>query len=306
MNTRKQNKEFNGWRAPDFFIIGAPKCGTSSLAAYLSEHPKILLSHPKEPHYFSTDMKLSWVSNLEDYKKCFHYKKNDYQSIGEASVFYLFSKEAVPNILKCNPRAKFIVMIRNPIELCHSLHAQLLFDSDENESNFRKAWKLQEARSVGESVPRLCKDPSILQYRKVCSLGEQLELLYSRVPKDNVYIILMDDLKRDVSNIYKNTLRFLGVEFDGRTEFPIVNENKIARSRFITNTIRTFAEIKLLLRLPRTGIRLTDRLIGINKKNQAREPLSNEMFCILADEFRDDIDKLSKLIDRDLSDWLQI
>ena len=144
-------------RKPDFFLIGAPKCGTTALATYLSEHPNILLSDPKEPQYFCKDLK--WYGNPvksdEDYLRRFFpgLEGSPAAIVGEASSLYLYSKVAVPNILSFQPEAKFIVMLRNPVEMAYSLHSMLCFQGEEDEKDFLKAWHLQDQRRAGRFIP---------------------------------------------------------------------------------------------------------------------------------------------------------
>src|SRR6056297_3072691 len=134
-------------KKPNFFIIGAPKCGTTSMARYLGEHPDIFFSDPKEPNFFNTDFSDEYrkVTNIKDYLKLFR-GADKYKRVGEGSVMYLFSKEAISNILEFNPKAKFIVMTRNEVEMFRSLHLQLLSSLEENEKDPEKAWRLQKER----------------------------------------------------------------------------------------------------------------------------------------------------------------
>ncbi|MCZ6619934.1 MAG: sulfotransferase [Gammaproteobacteria bacterium] len=76
---------------PNFFIVGAPRCGTTAMGNYLSDHRDICFSLPKEPHYFSTDMPAMQFAETEsDYLKCYgHCSNNEYLAIGEGSVWYL-------------------------------------------------------------------------------------------------------------------------------------------------------------------------------------------------------------------------
>ena len=112
---------------PNFFIIGAPKCGTTALSEYLRTHPDVFFSEPKEPNYFNSDVvskKLYYYTSLEDYlEKCFSGAEG-YKAVGEGSVRYLSSAVAVDNILKLYPNAKFIIMLRNPVDLGYSLFHQ--------------------------------------------------------------------------------------------------------------------------------------------------------------------------------------
>src|SRR6185312_16840962 len=100
---------------PNFFIIGAPKCGTTALSEYLRRHPNIGFSEQKEPHYFNDDFSSRHIYSLDEYMKCFASNSADKVAIGEASVFYLSSRSAVRNILQHMPDAKFIVMLRDPV-----------------------------------------------------------------------------------------------------------------------------------------------------------------------------------------------
>src|SRR6056297_204893 len=97
-------------KKPNFFIIGAPKCGTTSMARYLGEHPDIFFSDPKEPNFFNTDFseKIRITTEIKEYLKLFQ-GADKYRRVGEGTVWYFFSKEAILYILKFNPEAKFIL-----------------------------------------------------------------------------------------------------------------------------------------------------------------------------------------------------
>ena len=140
----------------DFIIIGAPKCGTTSLATYLSEHKHICFSNPKEPGYFATDIaKKRKYQNINDYLKCFKIN-NDNMVMGEGSVTNLFSKVAIDNILEHNSCAKFIVALRNPVDMVYSWHSQKCIEQQESILDFEKAWNLQEKRKYNEEIPKYC------------------------------------------------------------------------------------------------------------------------------------------------------
>src|SRR5581483_10303187 len=177
-------------KKPDFFILGAPKCGTTSLAAWLAEHPDIYMSPEKEPHFFNTDHK-RYVTALEGYERLFEGASDRHAAVGEASVWYLSSEDAVANILAYNPAARFIVMLRNPVEMAPSLHEEQVFTGREEVRDFATAWDLQEARKRGHDLPRLTWEPKHLLYGDMCRLGAQLERLFSRVPAERVKMIFI-------------------------------------------------------------------------------------------------------------------
>ena len=124
------------------------------MAHYLSEHPDVFMCPEKEPHYFNTDLnhKRGRSDDLEEYLNLFAHAREE-KIIGEASVWYLYSREAVQNILEFNPEAKFVVMIRNPLQMTSSLHQQIFSTGRETEKDFNTAWFLQEERSKGKKLP---------------------------------------------------------------------------------------------------------------------------------------------------------
>src|SRR5210317_560697 len=115
---------------PNFFILGAPKCGTTSLAYWLSQHPNVYVSPDKEPLHYSTDFPASTPHSERSYLDLFAEATEQHIAIGEASVWYLRSKDAVANIENEIPEAKYIVMLRNPVEMAPSLHWQTVFNGD--------------------------------------------------------------------------------------------------------------------------------------------------------------------------------
>jgi hypothetical protein len=137
---------------PNFFILGAPKCGTTSLARWLGDHPNIFMAPQKEPHFFNTDDRQG-VTTLVEYEDLFRKAQKEHVAVGEASVWYLSSSQAVNNILEYNPNARFIVMVRNPIEMAQALHGQMLIAGLECVQDFSKAWSLQEERRQGLRLP---------------------------------------------------------------------------------------------------------------------------------------------------------
>lgn len=291
-------------KKPNFFILGAPKCGTTSMAAWLSEHPRVYMSPSKEPHYFDTDHNNCNIRSMAEYLALFEGAPASSLAIGEASVFYLCSNVAVGNILTFAADAKFVLMLRNPIDMAHSLHHQLCFNMDEHVVDFEEAWNLQEKRASGNSVTSHCQETKFLVYGEICQLGAQLKRLYSQVSRERVHIVVFDDLKTDPCQEYQRVLAFLGVPDDGRQDFPLHNPAKERRSRPLCLIVKWLSDAK-------KGLRITKRF-GIlnmidrgNTRARQRPPLKPEMRRILIEYFTDDIQLLEALLGRDLSHWLQ-
>ncbi|MGC9330272.1 MAG: sulfotransferase family protein [Bacteroidales bacterium] len=297
---------------PNFFIIGAPKCGTTALSEYLREHPDVHFSYPKEPNFFCTDFS-EQHREFKDYtfylNQCFYNSKGK-TAVGEGSVYYLYSSEAVPNILKFQPKAKFIVMLRNPVDIAHSLHATHLRSGiNENIEDFETAWNLQDERKEGKNLPPHCTDYKLVMYRDICKTGEQLKRLFQWVDKSKVKIILFEDFVNDTLKVYKEVLDFLNVKYDGREEFPNINYNFRSKSKVLAKIIHklSYKFAWILLVKKKIGIPEGFSLLGpvkrLNSEKSSRKELDTAFREKLVVEFRDDVSLLEKLINRDLSHW---
>ena len=297
-------------KKPNFFIIGAPKCGTTSLGAWLSEHPEIYMSPVKEPHFYNTDMKYVHVKSWKEYERLFNSVTDKHIAVGEASVWYLFSQVAVPRIERELSDVKYIVMIRNPVDMAYSLHEQLVVAGNEHIKDFMKAWHLSEERARGRFIGRWCRDPKILDYKSACLLGKQVGRLYENVPKERVLILLLDEIKTNPRKEYLKVLNFLSVPDDGRIEFPVFNaakERKYLWLRYMVMAAgRASGAMKKFFGLSGRG---TGLLISIDKRNiryRPRPPMPVEIREELVEYFREDLRLLSTLIDKDLSKWLEM
>lgn len=292
---------------PTFFIIGAPKCGTTALSSYLSEHPDVLFSEPKEPHYFHTDFdeRHRVTRTPEEYNACFRRQPGTSpRAIGEGTVWYLYSGEAVPNILRLNPDARFIVMLRNPVDLVYSLHSQLLYSGNEDIVDFDAAWRAQDERRRGDSLPSLCPDKKLLLYGDVAALGSQLARLFDTVERDRVHTVLFDDFAGNTRAAYRGVLEFLELPNDARTSFEIRNSNRMVIHLGLARLAHRLNVIKR-----RLGFRASFgvwRVISPWLSRRApRPPMSQLLREELLEYFRAEVTRLSMLLDRDLSSWNQ-
>ncbi|MGH2542590.1 MAG: sulfotransferase domain-containing protein, partial [Ardenticatenaceae bacterium] len=222
---------------PNFYIIGAPKCGTTSLAAWLAGHPQIYMSPRKEPHFFNTDHSYVLTPSLREYERLFSAAGPEHVAVGEGSVWYLYSEQAVANILEYAPDARFVVCLRNPVEMAPSLYEQQVFSGNEHVESFEEAWRLQEQRLAGKLVTRWCREPRYLAYGHVCSLGSQLEKLYDKVERAHLLPLVLDDIKEDPRTEYLKVLDLLGVRDDGRSRFPVHNLAKERRSPLVRKAV---------------------------------------------------------------------
>lgn len=307
---------------PSFFLVGAPRCGTTSISKYLSRHPQICFSRPKEVHYFNRAEAPRPERLKQEYLQRYfpHYDPQQHRVAGEGSVSYLYEPEAIRRILAIQPEARFIVALRNPIDMLRSYHGRMLFLLDEDEPDFATAWALQEARQRGERVPRLCSDPRRLYYRELASLGRHLERLFAVVGRQRCHVIVADDLKRDPAGVYRALLGFIGVDNDlealsgasGQADFPQGHRSKSYRWRWLHRVLYKPPAVVFkaadkgdIMRgvRPSRIKRLHKRLVKFNRTKGELPPLSPEVRALLQAELAADIAHLGQLIGRDLSAW---
>ena len=216
---------------PDFVIVGAPKCGTTSLFSYLAGHEGIAASTVKEPFFWCPDVaERDPVASPDAYRALWDGAAPGAVR-GEASADYAMSEVAVPSLVAARPDVKLIMILRDPAEMAASYHSEMVQSFQEPVKDFERAWALQESRAAGRGpLSRDTIEPRKLRYLWACALGDQLERLFAHTGPANRLVLLFDDLARDPRQVYTETLRFLGVPDDGRTDFPRMNRNRNLRS----------------------------------------------------------------------------
>lgn len=216
-------------RLPDFYIIGAPKCGTTTLYEWLSEHPLINAPH-KEACFFSQDIfptrhLRTHIPSLQEYCNIFELKGDQVLS-GEATPKYLYSDDALAKISGLKPDARIIVILRDPVDLVISLHNQKLREGVEVETNFEKVWAESLASHDG-SGPQV---PHERNYYLWACIGSRLERLYEYFSASAVLILLTSELRDNPQSCYRKVLLHLGIPDDNRVDFSSYNEREAIRS----------------------------------------------------------------------------
>ncbi|NES76458.1 MULTISPECIES: sulfotransferase [unclassified Okeania] len=300
---------------PSFFIVGAPKCGTTAMCKYLNRHPEIYIPPIKEIKYFDTDFK--WkikAKNLEEYLAFFDDGLG--KICGEGSPSYFYSKQAATEIYNFNPDAKIIIMLREPVSLLYSYHSQKLFNgSSEDIQDFREALEAEPERRLGKRIPKKCKSANQLFYTDVVKFTENIQRYFDKFGRERVHIIIYDDFIADLPKVYEKTLKFLEVDSTFQTEFNRINSNKKVRNVALQQLLKyPPAKIlefgKFLLPLPRSMRqsileRVKSSLKSFNTQKVKRPPLDPEYRRSLQKKFAPEIEKLSILLERDLTHWSQ-
>ena len=175
---------------PNLFIVGAPKTGTTFLYHYLKKHSEIYFPDFKEPHFFGSDLQRrngAYNLSLNEYQSLF---ETDKKIIGEASTFYLFSDNAAKEIHDFNPKAKIIIMLRDLVDLVHSLHSQFVFSGDEVIEDFSHALALENKRLSGQNIPKQTTVVNKLFYTSnILSLPKNIQSFIDHFGRENIKFI---------------------------------------------------------------------------------------------------------------------
>ncbi len=306
-------------RKPDFFIVGAPKCGTTAMADYLGQHPDIYMCPRKDSTFFGSDLDFRntimlpedmFRVDMDTYLSWFRDVKEELR-VGEASVWYLYSKRAAYEIKEFSPDADIIVMLRNPIDMLYSLHGQFLYDMNEDIEDFEQALKAEKDRKKGLRIPKTAYLPEALFYRDVARYYEQVERYLEVFGRERVHIIIFEKFKENTKKVYKETLEFLGVSTDFEANFEIVNPSKTVRSKRVQKFIASPPGMLQPLARRLASInwlrwRVKSMLDLLNVRVSKRPPLPESQRRRLLEEFETEITRLSKLINMDLSCWLEV
>jgi hypothetical protein len=300
---------------PDFFIVGAPKCGTTSLNAYLGLHPQIYMAK-KEQHFFGSDLATFWPQPSEEQ---YHASFADGQGEtlrGEGSGWYLLSTCAAVEIQAYNPNARIVAMLRNPLDMLPSLHSQFLYDEFEDIASFSGALAAEADRRRGERVPvKARSDNRRLLYREVVRFAEQLERYFDVFGRDSVHVVLFDDLAREPADVYRDVLEFLGADTAFTPPFGVLNPQKRLRSKMLQELVRQIGDPSSRIR--RVGTRLmpihavrsamlrhgVPALTRVNTSFATRAPLDSAVRAVLAEQLAEDIERLADLLGRSLEHW---
>ena len=293
---------------PNFFILGAAKCGTTSLYEYLGQHPDVYLSEPKEPTFFD----MEYEKGLPYYWSKYFKNWNGETAVGEARPINLFLPFVATRIRESVPDARLIVILRNPVERamsswwmdrCHgqerlsfpdamrvnleNLHVGNVFEGDEG---FMR-WK-----SVVS--PLDLRTRSIRTYLEIGYYAQQLKRYRSLFPESQLKVVLFDDLRRDAPAVVRELWEFLRVD---RTvplgELLPVNVGITRQMLPIVKFARRTGINDMLPKRIGARVHYLTSVIGSKPK---MDPATRRG---LVEHYEPQVRELEELLGRDLSHW---
>lgn len=273
---------------PNFLIIGAPKAGTTSLYDYLRAHPDIFMPQLKETRFFGYDgrgdRRKFPIQTLDEYAALFD-PVTTQTAIGEATPHYLIYPEAAGRIRETLPQARLIASLRNPVDRSYSVYQMNLRNRNAN-----RGVAFAEAIETDHNLRE--------------TYSEKLERFLALFPREQLEIILLEDLEAEPRNTVRSLFGFLGVDPDFAPDLSKVS-NPGGAPR-----IRMLHALLANPRLRAIGNRLlpaaaTERLKALRSRNLRKHSLPPEDRRRALSVFRDDILRTQDLIGRDLSRWLR-
>ncbi|MGN6616906.1 MAG: sulfotransferase family protein [Ilyomonas sp.] len=289
-------------KKPNFFIVGAPKAGTTSLYHYLEQHPEIYMSPIKETNYFSRPeinssglfykKKNEWT--IDQYAEQFEGLTTE-KAIGEASVSYLFYPNVPYKIKQFNPDAKIIIMLRNPIDRGFSHY---LMDRRVGFTNlsyedivYRKEFEKNNTRFFYQ------------QYVELGMYYSQIKRYLDIFSPEKVKILYFEDVIKDIEMVVKEVYKFLGVDdkFMAETEKKF-NTFQSAKSPLIAKLYAQKRIRKVIKRLVGIGGEALMKRFLFSREN--KPVMSPNLKRELIDIYKADVLKTGELLNKDLSNWI--
>jgi len=291
---------------PDFFIVGAPKCGTTSLHDYLDQHPDIFMSPVKEPCYFGRDTGvIPGVRDETTYRKLF--RGAGERICGEASTVYLASKTAAREIHAWNPDARIIIMLRDPVGFLQSYHNQQVYEGNEDITEFGDALAAEPDRRAGRRLPRRVQRVEALYYREAARFTAQVRRYFDIFPRETIHVVLYDEYAADTLAEVRKVYAFLGVDATFEPRIEVHHARPVARlgwlHRVLVNPRLRHWGKRMLPDIFAT--RLGVMLVRWNTRAGERADVPENLRRELLEEYRDEYRELGDLIGRDLSHWFE-
>jgi hypothetical protein len=302
-------------RPADFFLIGAPKAGTSALYAALVQHPELFMSRIKEPKYYmcgdspppaykgpgDAHSSREWVWQRDRYLALFD-EAPEGMLCGEATPFYLYNRDARRRLAVDNPSAKLIAILRDPVDRAYSNWMHLWMDGLEPCGDLIEAVQREQQRIDAGWAP-------FWHYRSLGMYGRQVSDLLDHFPREQLLLLRYADLVADPRATLAVVTAFLGVTEADVREVPRDNSRVFVsqgpRARALSSVIRTGAWVGQ--HLPpqvwrRASRPLVDQLHrgGTTDRPKLTLPQRNE----LLQPHREDIALLERVTGLSYKDWL--
>jgi hypothetical protein len=279
---------------PTFIIAGAGKSGTTSLWHYLKAHPEVCMSRIKETNFFTLEtpaarynMGLDWYKSL--FQDCGFAK-----AIGEASPQYMARQDTPKLIHQILPKVQLLFILRDPLERLYSQY--------------------RSRRKQGEQLPEfevMVRDrhPALQRYIFYSRYDLHLERYRAYFPRQQVLVLLNEDIRNNSLEFMQNVYRFLGVDptFIPPNLYDQYNVARRVRAAGLQRFVKSIGTRLMSMKMPAWLFFLLQKgrkaIWTLNTTAVEASPLSKELRYELLPEFSETITYLEKYLDRSLPKW---
>jgi hypothetical protein len=299
---------------PDAIVIGAPKAGTSALHAALARHRQVFASPVKEPKFYlcgeapppayrgpgDAHSQQEWVWRRADYERLFAGAPENAVRL-ESTPFYLYDRGARRRLAEELPAAKFVAVIRDPIDRAYSNWMHLWVDGLEPVGDFVEACGREQERIAAGWAP-------FWHYRRMGRYGEQLADLFSRVERDRVLVLRYRELVAEPTATLDRVCRFLGIAEGEIGTVPPDNSRPYVqpgiRTAVLGRAIRAGAYAGSFVS-PEIWRQASKPLVGALHLGgpEQRPKLDPEQRLALLQTCTDDLDRLEDVLGESFADW---
>jgi hypothetical protein len=295
-------------RFPNLFMVGAPKCGTSSMVYWLGQHPDIFTPVWKEPGYFGADLTTRTERQSKaSYLELFANWNSERYGL-DATTLYLSSRSAALEIRDCSPAAVILVMVRNPIDAVYSMYLQNRFNGVEPLPSFERSLGAEADRAKQGSPPARGHLERLL-YSKLYSYTDNISHYQWVFGTERVRVIVFDDIVKDPRATLDDTFQFLGVDASVTLSLNAQNTAKRAifpwLSHFASGPPRWMGQFAQSFLSREARFRIRKAVLRFNARAAESPPMQPETRKLLIERFSPEIARLSNLLGRDLSHWVK-
>ena len=275
---------------PNFFIVGAPRAGTTSLYEYLKNIKGIFMSRVKETYFFSPNVNIELilskpVQDTKNYLKLFHGVKNE-KAIGEATPTYFWDPDSPRLIHEKIPNAQIIVILRNPVERAFS-HYLWLVGLGKEKSSFYES--IKNALNAKPNYSGRIIEGGLY--------SKQYEKYLKIFGKEKIKLIIFEEFSKNTRQILLEILKFLEVDSDPPEIFQKFNAYVEPRGKIAKNVIQNKFIQKIGSNLPRS---IGSKAKTILDKESSKPEMPHEDRVFLENFYHDDTKNLEKILKRGL------
>jgi len=276
---------------PNVFVGGAQKSGTTTLHHLLASHPQAFTpADRQEIHFF--DLEESYRRGLDWYRSLFDNWSGE-PIVFQTSPLYIYRPEVPGRIAAVCPGARFLFILRNPVERAYSHYWHEVRAGSE---------RLSFEEALSREPERLERGPAARRRFSYVDRGRyatQLTRYFDHFPREQIHIHLTEDLGTDPAGVARSTAGFLGVP----------DEAWVAKVRE-TTWHRNPAQVPRLRWLQRLVYPVRQHLPwlqylvnAVNLKDVRYPPMAPRTRARLRRELNDEIESLERLIGRNLAAW---